>query len=90
MFNAIANAIASAELRVAQLRRDLETAEADLRYVRANERRHTLFANVMENIKEGKRINAIKELRGLPEDGTIGLRDAKDIIEFICNNFNPK
>jgi len=30
-------------------------------------------------IKEGRRINAIKELR-----------DAKDIIEFICNNFTPR
>lgn len=84
------NAIMNAELRVAQLRRELETAEADLRYVRALHRRVAIFEQVLMNIKEGKRINAIKELRSLPEDGTIGLRDAKDIIEFICNNFNPK
>lgn len=81
------DSITNAEMRVTQLRRDLEMAEADLRYVRSNARRHTIFANVLQNIKEGRRINAIKELRSLPEDGTISLRDAKDIIEFICNNF---
>lgn len=80
----------NAELRVAQLRRELEAAEADLAYVRANARRRTIFNYVLMYIKEGKRINAIKELRSLPDNGPLNLRDAKDIIEFICNNFNPK
>ncbi len=76
------NAIMNAENRAAQLRRDLESAEADCRAA--------LFEQVLLNIKEGRLIYAIKELRSLPEDGTISLRDSKDIIEFISNNFNPK
>lgn len=84
-------AIVNAENRIAQLRRDLETAEADLRYVRALHRRVAIFEQVLMFIKKGQRINAIKELRSLPENNeTISLRDSKDIIEFICNNFNPK
>lgn len=78
------------ETRVHRLRMELDVAEAELTYARANFRRHNILDQVLIHIKEGRRINAIKELRQLPEGDVLGLRDAKDIIEFICNNFNPK
>jgi len=82
--------VRSIEMRIARLRRDLDAAEGELNYARSKQRRQAVFMAVLENIKEGRRINAIKELRSLPENETISLRDSKDIIEFICNNFNPK
>lgn len=84
------NAIVIAESRVSQLRRELERAEADLRSARNTSRRVAIFEQVQVNLKEGRPIDAIKVLRNLPDSGSMNLRDAKDIIEFIHCNFNPK